>query len=78
MAVSVQFFADLRDQVGCDGAVVVIGEVATVADVWLQAAGGRPLPHQTRAEINHHRCSFSQSVESGDEVAFFPAAAGEV
>ncbi len=76
MTVSVKFFASLREQMGCDGATVEIGEVATVADVWLQASGGKAMPVNILVSINQNYCGTNDKVSSGDEVAFFPPVTG--
>lgn len=76
MTVKVKFFASLKEQMGCDGATVEIGEVATAADVWLAASGGKALPGNVLVAVNMEYCDPNQEVRSGDEVAFFPPVTG--
>lgn len=76
MTVEVKFFASLKQQLGCDGASVEIGEVATVADVWLQASGGKPMPGNVLIAVNMEYTDAEHQVQSGDEVAFFPPVTG--
>jgi len=76
MTVKVKFFASLKEQMGCDGATVEIGEVATAADVWLAASGGKALPGNVLVAVNMEYCDPNQQVSSGDEVAFFPPVTG--
>ncbi|MFO7593264.1 MAG: MoaD/ThiS family protein [Pseudomonadota bacterium] len=76
MTVKVKFFAGLKEQMGCDGATVEIGEVATAADVWLAASGGKALPGNVLVAVNMEYCDPNQEVYSGDEVAFFPPVTG--
>lgn len=76
MTVSVKFFASLKDQIGCDGAAVEIGEVATAADVWLQASGGKPMPDNVLVAVNMEYADRNAEVGDGDEVAFFPPVTG--
>lgn len=76
MTVRVKFFASLKEQLGCDGATVEIGEVATAADVWLQATGGKSMPENILVAINMEYSDRNHPVESGDEVAFFPPVTG--
>ena len=76
MTVTVKFFASLKEQMGCDGATVEIGEVATAADVWLQASGGKPLPPNVLVSINMEYVDPNHTVNSGDEVGFFPPVTG--
>ncbi|GAB4292060.1 MAG: MoaD/ThiS family protein [Pseudomonadota bacterium] len=76
MTVAVKFFASLKEQLGCDGATVEIGEVATAADVWLQAAGGKAMPGNVLVAINMEYSDQNATVHDGDEVAFFPPVTG--
>jgi len=76
MTVKVKFFASLKEQMGCDGATVEIGEVATAADVWLQASGGKALPPNVLVAVNMEYTDQNHGVKSGDEVAFFPPVTG--
>lgn len=76
MTVKVKFFASLKEQMGCDGATVEIGEVATAADIWLQASGGKALPPNVLVAVNMEYTDQNHQVRSGDEVAFFPPVTG--
>ena len=76
MTVRVKFFASLKEQMGCDGATVEIGEQASVADIWVAASGGKQMPPNTLIALNMEYCDSSQPVQSGDEVAFFPPVTG--
>lgn len=76
MTVTVKFFASLKEQLGCDGATVEIGEVATISDIWLQAAGGKPMPENILSAINMEYVERNTTVSDGDEVAFFPPVTG--
>lgn len=76
MTVAVKFFASLKEQLGCDGATVEIGEVATAADVWLQASGGKAMPGNVLVAINMEYSDQNATVQDGDEVAFFPPVTG--
>jgi len=76
MTVDVKFFASLRERMGCDGATVEVGEVATAADVWLQASGGKALPANVLVAINMEYAGLDDAVRDGDEVAFFPPVTG--
>lgn len=76
MTVAVKFFASLKEQLGCDGATVEIGEVATAADIWLQASGGKAMPGNVLVAINMEYSEQNATVHDGDEVAFFPPVTG--
>ena len=78
MTVAVKFFASLKEQMGCDGATVEIGEVATAVDVWLQATGGKPMPPNVLVAINMEYSDPNHEVHDGDEVGFFPPVTGGV
>jgi len=76
MTVAVKFFASLKERMGCDGASVEIGEVATAADVWLAASGGKAMPANVLVAVNMEYADPNQQVQDGDEVAFFPPVTG--
>ncbi|MBF0469948.1 MAG: molybdopterin converting factor subunit 1 [Gammaproteobacteria bacterium] len=76
MGVTVRFFAALKEQMGCEGATVEIGEFATVADIWLSASGGKAMPSNLLMALNMEYCSANETVSEGDEVAFFPPVTG--
>ncbi len=75
MAISVKFFASLREQTGKESERVET-KVATAADVWQAATGGRPLPPNVLVAINMEYARPQDAVRDGDEVAFFPPVTG--
>ncbi len=75
MAITVKYFAALREELGRAEDRVEAGGVATVADVW-QAAAGREMPANTLMAVNMEYVQADQAVSDGDEVAFFPPVTG--
>lgn len=76
MSIQVKFFASLRERLGRAQASVAAGQVRTVADVWAEAAGGKPPPANTLVAVNMEYTDFDHIVNEGDEVAFFPPVTG--
>lgn len=76
------FFAELRDQLGCDGEMLPCAEPTTVAAVRSllasrDSAWERLRDHgRYRAALNHQMADESASVRAGDELAFFPPVTG--
>lgn len=50
--------------------------VKTVADVWAQVSGNKPLPVNTLVAVNMEYADLNRVVKDGDEVAFFPPVTG--
>jgi molybdopterin synthase sulfur carrier subunit len=73
MAITVKFFASLREQLGTDSAQV---SAATAAEAWQSATDGLPLPPNVLVAINMEYAQPSEAVKDGDEVAFFPPVTG--
>lgn len=76
MMIKIRYFAALREQLGCDQQQIPANGVETVADVWAQVSGGKPLPEQLLCSINMEYANRTSPVKSGDEVAFFPPVTG--
>ena len=76
MTITVRFFASLREQLGCSEASIVAQHNLTVTEVWKQATQDQPLPANMLSAVNQEYADFSQSVQDGDEVAFFPPVTG--
>ncbi|MBF0218504.1 MAG: molybdopterin synthase sulfur carrier subunit [Gammaproteobacteria bacterium] len=70
MSVKVLFDASLQGIVDCNGATVEVGEVAMVADIWLQASGGKPCPLQLQVACNGEAVELGAEVRSGDQLRF--------
>lgn len=76
MAITVKFFASLKEQIGRDGASVEAGDGISAADVWAEASGGKPLPANVLVAINMEYSDADGIARDGDEVAFFPPVTG--
>ena len=76
MAVSVKFFASLREQLERDAEQVDASLCQTVADVWDLVSDNQPMPANLLAAVNLEYVPFSHRVEDGDEVAFYPPVTG--
>ena len=76
MSINVKFFAQLRDTLGHAQCEIDLATPTTVQQVW-QAATDRPeLPTDVFCAINHQHARRDQTVQNGDEVAFFPQITG--
>lgn len=75
MAITVRYFASVRERLGRESEVLSISGIATVADVWWRAVGEVP-PANLLVSINQEYAHFAQGVRDGDEVAFFPPVTG--
>ncbi len=50
--------------------------VLTAAEIWMRAAGDKPMPPNTLVAVNMEYAPLSREVKNGDEVAFFPPVTG--
>lgn len=75
MTITVRFFASVREQVGKAEDFVDVHEILSVADVWRRVTS-KPRPANLLAAVNQEYVPWHQSVEDGDEVAFFPPVTG--
>ena len=73
MAITVKFFASLREQLGKEE--MQLEAASTVQDAWQQATQQK-MPDNTLCAINMNYASLDQAVSDGDEVAFFPPVTG--
>lgn len=76
MAVTVRFFASLREQLGRDGDEIDAGTCITVADVWEHVSGSSRVPDNLLSAVNLEYVALTHVVHDGDEVAFFPPVTG--
>ncbi len=74
-AISVRFFASIREQLGRGQDEVDPQRVENAADVWRLVAGS-PAPANILVAINQEYASLDHAVRGGDEVAFFPPVTG--
>ena len=76
MSIQVRFFASLAESVGRREARCAHAPGMTLADVWRASNGDQPMPAGTLCARNHDYCRVDDSVDDGDEVAFFPRVTG--
>ncbi len=76
MAIRIKYFASLRERMGRAEEMLAADEALTVADVWRRVSGAQPIPANLLAAVNQEYRPFSQAVQDGDEVAFFPPVTG--
>jgi len=76
MAISVKFFANLRDVVGVTEDVVNPKEVTNALDVWRKLSKGTAIPANIIVAVNMENVEVDHPVKDGDKVAFFPPVTG--
>ena len=76
MTITVRFFANLREELGCSESAIDATPNLTVAGVWEKSTNERPLPTNILSAINQEYSDLSRPVKDGDEVAFFPPVTG--
>lgn len=76
MAIKVRFFASFRERFGVSESALTVARPLTVAEVWSQAAAGKPMPANALAAVNMEYVRLDREVKDGDEVAFFPPVTG--
>ena len=76
MAVKVKFFASMREYLDQSELNVAVDGSTTVAEIWKQAAGDKPMPDNTVCAVNQTQAKPDFTVNDGDEVAFFPPVTG--
>jgi molybdopterin synthase sulfur carrier subunit len=76
MSITVRYFASLKEKTGRSEDQVSFEDNATVRDVWFKANQNQPLPENVLAAVNMQYVSMDETVQDGDEVAFFPPVTG--
>jgi molybdopterin synthase sulfur carrier subunit len=76
MAISVKFFANLREVVGLTEDTVNEKEVKNALDVWHRLAKGAAIPANIIVAVNMENVEVDHPVKDGDRVAFFPPVTG--
>ena len=76
MAITVKFFAGLRESLNRSDASIEVSESLNARSVWSQATDNAPMPENTLCAINMEHLELDHPVKDGDEVAFFPPVTG--
>ena len=76
MAITVKFFASLREQMGCVERCVEYHPAMTVQAVWAEVSEDKVAPADILVAVNLEYADWSSLVKEHDEVAFFPPVTG--
>ena len=76
MAVTVKFFANLRESVGISATTVEYVPNMKIADVWKVATNNKERPLGMLTAVNMEYAKDDVAVRDNDEVAFFPMVYG--
>ena len=76
MAVTVKFFANLRESVGISTTSVEHVPDMKISDVWDAATNQKEMPRAILTAVNMEYAKENVVVADGDEVAFFPMVSG--
>ena len=76
MAITVKFFARLREEIGRGDELVAFEPGLSIADVWKAATRGRAMPDSLLVAVNMEYARGGVELHDGDEVAFFPPVTG--
>jgi len=76
MAISVKFFARLREELDMDSVHCDFKDTLTALKVWQEVTGKDVLPDKVLIAINQEYADANQVIKDNDEVAFFPPVTG--
>jgi len=76
MAITVKFFAQLREQLGKNSLSIPFESSITIETLWAQVSPNVLMPSNTLCAINLEYVSKETEIKDGDEVAFFPPVTG--
>ncbi len=76
MAITVKFFARLREELNMDETQIDVQPGLTALQVWQDVTGQTGLPAKILIAINQEYASENTFVNENDEVAFFPPVTG--
>ena len=76
VAVTVKFFANLRERLGRSQEVIMPAGPLTVREVWDAVVEDEALPENILIAVNMEYARPDAAVGDGDEVAFFPPVTG--
>ena len=76
MAITVKFFAVLREEAGKAEDSIAYENGMTVSDVWQRSMQGDQMPGNLKVAVNMEYTRTDAELNDGDEVAFFPSVTG--
>jgi len=76
MAITVKYFAVLRERFGKSEDSLNFEDGITVADLWEKTMNGEDMPKDLMVAVNMEYTKSNTLLKDGDEVAFFPTVTG--
>ncbi len=76
MAITVRFFASLRENLKLDDMQISPDGINTVTDAWNSSTKDQDIPDNVLVAVNMEYVSFDSVILDNDEVAFFPPVTG--
>lgn len=76
MAITVKYFASLREKLGRGEDTVEFEDGICLSRLWEKANDGEPMPESLMTAVNMKYVKGDVALSDGDEVAFFPAVTG--
>jgi sulfur-carrier protein len=76
MAITVKFFAQLREQLGKNSLLIPFESSITIEKLWKTISPALSMPNNTLCAINLEYVTKETLIKDGDEVAFFPPVTG--
>lgn len=76
MAITVKFFASLRELVGKSEVRLEANQPMTVTQVWMTVCDTTHFPEHILSAVNLEYVDRDTLVQEGDEIAFFPPVTG--
>lgn len=76
MAITVKFFASLRELVGKSEVRLETAHPVTVTEVWMMACDSTNFPSHILSAVNLEYVDRDTLVQANDEIAFFPPVTG--
>ena len=76
MAITVKYFASLREKLGRGEDKVDFEDGMSLSRVWEKANDGEAMPDSLMTAVNMEYVKGDVELADGDEVAFFPAVTG--
>lgn len=76
MAVTVKYFASLRETLGRKEETIEFEDGMRLSRLWEKANDGEPMPESLMTAVNMEYVKGDVELADGDEVAFFPAVTG--